>query len=61
PKGKAKKHLYCVIDFEKGQPLSSINALSKCFLSLAEISHLQVAWVYRTLNDLPKLKNATNL
>ncbi|MDE3273398.1 hypothetical protein [Pseudoalteromonas sp. G4] len=44
-KGKIKKHLYRVIDFEKGTPFSAINALSKCFLSLAEIKHLQVTWV----------------
>ncbi|MFY8352023.1 hypothetical protein AAEU29_15895 [Pseudoalteromonas sp. SSM20] len=34
------------IDLEKGTPFPAINALSKCFLSLAEIKYLQVTWVY---------------
>jgi hypothetical protein len=45
PKGKAKTHLSSVIDFNKGTPLFAINALSKCVLSLAEFSHLRVAWI----------------
>ncbi|MFY8352557.1 hypothetical protein AAEU29_18590 [Pseudoalteromonas sp. SSM20] len=39
-----KKHIV-FIDFEKGAPFPAINTLSKCFLSLAEIKHLQVTWV----------------
>jgi len=46
----AKTHLFCVIDFDKGDfdkgtPFPTINALPKCVLSHAEFLHPQVVWV----------------
>lgn len=53
PKGMAKTHLFCVIDFHKGTPLPTINALPKCVLSHAEFLHPQVVWVQNApqIND----------
>jgi hypothetical protein len=44
PKGEFKRHTDCVIDFEKGIPFSSINALPLSLLNLAEWEETYWNW-----------------
>ncbi len=44
PKGEFKRLTCCVIDFDKGKPLSTINALALSLLTLAEWEETYWNW-----------------